>query len=45
MDKHVLGIGVRESKGAYVVGDMGAHKPEAWSEEKPATRRTLSRPV
>lgn len=41
MDKHVLGIGVQESKGAYVVGDMGAHKPEAWSEEKTRNEKDI----
>ena len=41
MDKHVLGIGVQESKGAYVVGDLGAHKPEAWSEEKTRNEKDI----
>lgn len=41
MDKHVLGIGVQESKGAYLVGDMGAHQPENWSEEKTRNEKDI----
>lgn len=35
MDKHVVGIEVRESKGIYEVNRMGHHqKPEEWSDDK-----------
>ena len=35
MDKHVVGVGVKEPKGVYEVGKMGnKEKPEDWSEEK-----------
>ncbi len=35
MDKHVVGVGVKEPEGAYVVGKMGQQaNPEDWSEDK-----------
>lgn len=35
LDKHVVGVGVREAEGAYEVGKMGQQqKPEEWSEDK-----------
>jgi type I restriction enzyme R subunit len=34
LDKHVVGVEVRESQGVYEVGKMGQKKPEEWSEEK-----------
>ena len=35
MDKHVVGVEVREPEGVYEVGKMGQkQKPEEWSEEK-----------
>jgi type I restriction enzyme R subunit len=34
LDKHVVGVEVRESQGVYEVGKMGQRKPEDWSEEK-----------
>ncbi|TRW48928.1 type I restriction endonuclease subunit R [Aliidiomarina halalkaliphila] len=34
LDKHVAGVGVRESEGLYEVGKMGQQKPEEWTEEK-----------
>tara|TARA_R110000787_G_scaffold164366_3_gene277478 strand:- start:975 stop:4256 length:3282 start_codon:yes stop_codon:yes gene_type:complete len=35
MDKHVVGVKVKESSGVYEVGKMGRpQKPEEWSEEK-----------
>ncbi|WP_268799401.1 type I restriction endonuclease subunit R [Pseudomonas huanghezhanensis] len=34
LDKHVVGVEVRESEGVYEVGKMGQKKPEDWSEEK-----------
>jgi type I restriction enzyme R subunit len=35
LDKHVVGVEVREPSGTYEVGKMGAKpKPEDWSEEK-----------
>ncbi|WP_137886360.1 type I restriction endonuclease subunit R [Pseudomonas sp. 2FE] len=41
MDKHVVGVGVKESKGAYLVGEMGKHQPEAWSEEKARNEKDI----
>ncbi len=35
LDKHVVGVDVREAEGAYEVGKMGQQqKPEDWSDEK-----------
>jgi type I restriction enzyme R subunit len=34
LDKHVVGVEVKESQGVYEVGKMGQKKPEEWSEEK-----------
>ncbi|WP_114418401.1 type I restriction endonuclease subunit R [Marinospirillum perlucidum] len=35
LDKHVVGVDIRESEGAYEVGKMGqSQEPESWSEEK-----------
>lgn len=35
LDKHVVGVGVRDSDGVYEVGKMGQQqKPDEWSEEK-----------
>ncbi len=34
MDKHVVGVGVREPEGVYEVGKMGQQKPEEWNEDK-----------
>lgn len=34
LDKHVVGVGVKEPEGVYEVGRMGQQKPEEWSEEK-----------
>lgn len=35
MDKHVVGVGVKEPTGIYEVGKMGDHKkPEEWTEDK-----------
>lgn len=34
MDKHVVGVDVREPTGVYEVGKMGKQKPEEWSEDK-----------
>lgn len=34
MDKHVVGVEVKEPKGTYEVGKMGQKKPEDWGEEK-----------
>ncbi|TWC41518.1 type I restriction enzyme R subunit [Pseudomonas sp. SJZ079] len=41
MDKHVVGVGVQEPKGAYLVGEMGAHQPETWSEEKTRNEKDI----
>ena len=34
LDKHVVGVEVRDPLGVYEVGRMGQKKPEEWSEEK-----------
>lgn len=34
LDKHVVGVGIKEPKGVYEVGKMGQKRPEEWSEEK-----------
>jgi type I restriction enzyme R subunit len=34
LDKHVVGVEVRDPLGVYEVGKMGQKKPEEWSEEK-----------
>jgi type I restriction enzyme R subunit len=34
LDKHVVGVGIKEAKGVYEVGKMGQIKPEEWPEEK-----------
>jgi type I restriction enzyme R subunit len=41
MDKHVLGIDVLEAKGAYLVGEMGSHHPENWSDEKARNEKDI----
>jgi type I restriction enzyme R subunit len=41
MDKHVLGIDVREAKGTYLVGEMGSHHPENWSDEKARNEKDI----
>lgn len=34
LDKHVVGVEVKDPGGVYEVGKMGQQKPEQWSEEK-----------
>ena len=34
LDKHVVGVEVKEPEGVYEVGKMGKKQPEEWSEEK-----------
>jgi len=34
LDKHVVGVEVKEPDGVYEVGKMGQKQPEEWSEEK-----------
>ncbi|HEC58915.1 hypothetical protein LCGC14_0896700 [marine sediment metagenome] len=34
MDKHVVGVEVRDPEGVYEVGKMGQQKPETWSDDK-----------
>jgi type I restriction enzyme R subunit len=34
LDKHVVGVGIKEPDGVYEVGKMGQKRPEEWSEEK-----------
>lgn len=34
MDKHVVGVEIKEPEGTYAVGQMGQQKPDDWSKEK-----------
>ncbi|OAI17077.1 DEAD/DEAH box helicase [Methylomonas koyamae] len=34
IDKHVVGEGIREPEGVFVVNELGKQKPEDWSDEK-----------
>lgn len=34
LDKHVVGVEVKDPSGVYEVGKMGQQKPEEWSEDK-----------
>jgi type I restriction enzyme R subunit len=34
LDKHVVGVAIRDPEGVYDVGKMGQQKPEEWSEDK-----------
>lgn len=34
MDKHVVGVDVREPEGVYEVGKLGQQKPKEWNEDK-----------
>ncbi len=34
MDKHVVGVEVRDPQGVYEVGKMGQQKPDSWSDDK-----------
>jgi len=34
LDKHVMGVAVKEPEGVYEVAKMGRQKPEEWSEDK-----------
>lgn len=34
LDKHVVGVEVKDPKGVYNVGKMGQQKPDEWSEDK-----------
>ncbi len=34
LDKHVVGVEVKDPKGVYEVGKMGQQKPDEWSEDK-----------
>jgi len=34
MDKHVVGVGIKEPEGVYEVGKMGQQNPEQWNEDK-----------
>lgn len=34
LDRHVVGVGIKEPQGVYEVGKMGQKRPEEWSEEK-----------
>jgi type I restriction enzyme R subunit len=43
VDKHVVGNEVRESKGVYLVGALGAEPEQQWSEEKTRNETDLIR--
>lgn len=34
IDKHVVGEGIRESEGVFIVNELGKQKPEDWTDEK-----------
>ena len=34
MDKHVVGVSVKDPEGVYEVGKMGQQKPEEWTDDK-----------
>lgn len=34
IDKHVVGEGIREPEGVFIVNELGKQKPEDWSDEK-----------
>jgi type I restriction enzyme R subunit len=34
IDKHVVGEGIREPDGVFIVNELGKQKPEEWSDEK-----------
>ncbi|WP_019868155.1 type I restriction endonuclease subunit R [Methylovulum miyakonense] len=34
IDKHVVGEGIREPEGVFIVNELGKQKPEQWSDEK-----------
>jgi type I restriction enzyme R subunit len=34
IDKHVVGEGIREPEGVFIVNELGNQKPEDWSDEK-----------
>lgn len=34
MDKHVVGVEIKEPEGTYAVGQLGKQKPDDWSKEK-----------
>ncbi|MDQ6994782.1 MAG: HsdR family type I site-specific deoxyribonuclease [Mariprofundaceae bacterium] len=43
IDQHVIGEGIKEPEGAYLVNDLGQSKPETWSEEKTRNETDLIR--
>jgi len=43
VDKHVVGEGIRESDGAYLVNALGQSDPETWTEEKTRNETDLIR--
>ncbi len=43
IDQHVVGEGIKEPEGAYLVNELGQSKPETWSEEKTRNETDLIR--
>jgi len=43
IDKHVIGEGIKEPEGAYLVNELGQSKPETWSDEKTRNETDLIR--
>lgn len=43
IDKHVIGEGIKESDGAYLVNELGQSDPDTWSEEKTRNETDLIR--
>ncbi len=43
IDKHVIGEGIKEADGAYLVNELGQSEPETWSDEKTRNETDLIR--
>ncbi|MDQ6967479.1 MAG: DEAD/DEAH box helicase family protein, partial [Mariprofundaceae bacterium] len=43
IDKHVIGEGIKEPEGAYLVNELGKSEPETWSDEKTRNETDLIR--
>src|SRR5690606_15746935 len=44
LDKHVVGVEVKDPKGVYEVGKMGQQKPDEWSEDKTRNETDIIKP-
>jgi len=43
IDQHVIGEGIKEANGAYLVNELGQSEPETWSDEKTRNETDLIR--